>query len=531
MGKLWFGGKIYTLINEVDTVEAVYTEGGQVVKTGTFSELTNEFGKNIHSWHDLKGNVMIPGFVDSHLHMIGHGEKLLRLDLSQVDSAEEMKRLLIEKANESAPDEWIIGEGWNENNFSDRKIFHRDELDRIAPNNPMMLTRVCRHAILANSIAMDLAGITDETPDPEGGVIMRDNDGRATGYLLDKAQELVKDAMPEVSLSFLEKALTSSVDDLVSKGVTGGHSEDLNYYGGFTRTYKTFLNVINGTRKFRANLLVHHEVIEEMRKQGLGFGDGTEYVELGAMKLFADGALGGRTALLRIPYNDSPDTSGVAIHSVEGLEKLVQKARAHHMPVAIHVIGDLALEYAIDAIEKYPPPQGLRDRLIHTQVINQDLVDRLKQLPVILDIQPRFVASDFPWVMERLGEERMEWSFAWKTLIDSGVAVAGGSDAPIEPVDPLLGIHAAVTRKRPNDTHDGYYPKQKLSVYEAVCLFTKGSAFAIGKEKERGEIKEGMDADFTVLNRDIFTCDADLILRTKAVMTIIDETIQYCDLD
>lgn len=531
VGKLWFGGKIYTLINEGETVEAVYTEGGQVVKTGSFSELSNEFGERIVSWQDLKGNVMIPGFVDSHLHMIGHGEKLLRLDLSQVESAEEMKRLLIEKVNDSAADEWIIGEGWNENNFNDRKIFHRDELDAIAPNNPMMLTRVCRHAILANSIAMDLAGITNESPDPEGGVIMRDNDGRATGYLLDRAQELVKNAMPEVSLSFLEKALTSSVDDLVSKGVTGGHSEDLNYYGGFTRTYKTFLNVINSTRKFRANLLVHHEVIDEMRKQGLGFGDGTEYVELGAMKMFADGALGGRTALLNLPYNDSPETSGVAIHSREGLETLVKKARSHGMPVAIHVIGDLALEYALDAIEKHPPLLGLRDRLIHTQVVNQGLIDRLKQIPVVLDIQPRFVASDFPWVMERLGEERMKWSFAWKTLIANNIPVAGGSDAPIEPVDPLLGIHAAVTRKRPNETHNGYYPDQKLSVYDAVSLFTKGSAYAIGKEAERGEIKEGFDADFTVLNRDIFTCDPDHILDTKAVMTIIDESIEYNVLD
>ncbi|WP_347549280.1 amidohydrolase [Pseudalkalibacillus hwajinpoensis] len=527
MGTLWFGGKIYTLEHENDTVEAVYTENGRIKKVGTESELTELFGKDITAQHDLRGNVMIPGFVDSHLHMIGHGEKLLRLDLSQAESAEKMKRLLLDKVKNTGADEWIIGEGWNENNFMDRKIFHCDELDEIAPDHPMMLTRVCRHAILANSTALDLAGITDETPDPEGGVIMRDNDGRATGYLLDRAQELVKNAMPEVSIDFLEKALSSSVDDLVSKGVTGGHSEDLNYYGGFTRTYETFINVINGTRKFRANLLVHHEVIDAMRKQGLGFADGTEYVELGAMKIFADGALGGRTALLSHPYNDSPDTSGVAIHSIEGLTALVREARSHDMPVAIHVIGDLALEYAIKAIEQYPAPYGLRDRLIHTQVIREDLLKRLNQLSVVLDIQPRFVASDFPWVMERLGEERMAWSFAWKTLLESGVPIAGGSDAPIEPVDPLLGIHAAVTRKRPNETHEGYYPEQKLSVFEAVTLFTGGSAYAIGREAERGKIKENFDADFTVLDRDIFMCDPDLILNTKAVMTVIDESVAY----
>ncbi len=529
LGTLWFGGKIYTLDQENETVEAVYTEGGRIKKTGTEAELRSLFGSQINERRDLKGHVMIPGFVDSHLHMIGHGEKLLRLDLSQSQSAEEMKRLLLEKVSNASSDEWIIGEGWNENNFADRKIFHRDELDEISPNHPMMLTRVCRHAILANSIALDLAGITDETKDPEGGVIMRDSNGKATGYLLDRAQELVKNAMPEVSIGFLERALSSSVDDLVSKGVTGGHSEDLNYYGGFTRTYETFMNVINGKRKFRANLLVHHEVIDEMRRQGLGYGDGTEYVELGAMKIFADGALGGRTALLSHPYNDSPDTSGVAIHSIEGLTTLVREARTHDMPVAIHVIGDLALEYAIEAIEQFPAPYGLRDRLIHTQVVRPDLIDRLNQLSVILDIQPRFVASDFPWVMERLGEERMAMSFAWKTLLHSGIPIAGGSDAPIEPVDPLLGIHAAVTRKRPNDTHEGYYPEQKLSMFEAVSLFTTGSAYAIGREDERGKIMENYDADFTVLNRDIFACDSDLLLQTKAVMTVVNESVVYSD--
>ncbi|WP_318010756.1 amidohydrolase family protein [Bacillus sp. RAR_GA_16] len=185
MGTLWFGGKIYTLEHENETVEAVYTENGRIKKVGSKSELTMMFEKELTALHDLEGNVMIPGFVDSHLHMIGHGEKLLRLDLSEADSAEKMKKLLISKVSEASPNEWIIGEGWNENNFHDRKIFHRDELDEIAPHNPMMLTRVCRHAILANSIALTLAGITDETPDPEGGVIIRDNDGRATGYLLE----------------------------------------------------------------------------------------------------------------------------------------------------------------------------------------------------------------------------------------------------------------------------------------------------------------------------------------------------------
>ena len=202
----------------------------------------------------------------------------------------------------------------------------------------------------------------------------------------------------------------------------------------------------------------------------------------------------------------------MAVHTDEEIDALVALARNYGEAIAVHVIGDAAVEKALDAIEKHPVPEGKRDRLIHVNVLRDDLVERMEKLPVVLDIQPIFVSSDFPWVMDRLGEDRLDWAYAWKKLLDRGFICGGGSDAPIEEVDPLLGIYAAVTRRKPGETHEGYLPDEKLSRFEAVCLFTTGSAATIGKATVRGKIAVGYDADFTVLDKDLFEVDEEEIL-------------------
>jgi predicted amidohydrolase YtcJ len=527
MGTIWFGGKINTLRTENDQVEAIYVEDNKIKAMGKKNELLAQFTPN--EMIDLQGSVMFPGFVDSHLHLIGHGEKLIRLDLSNMSSSKEISEALHRKVAVARHGEWIIGEGLNENQLPDRKIFHCTELDEISSKHPLIVLRVCRHALIANSMALALAGITKDTVSPPGGVIVKDADGIPTGYLLDQAQELVKGVIPPVSTEYLETALRESIKDCHRQGLVGGHSEDLNYYGGFERTYQSFLKVVNeGVLRFKTNLLVHHEVVEEMDEKGIKYGEEHGDIEIGAMKIFADGALGGRTALLSQPYNDAPETSGVAIFQLPQLKELVKKARQFNMPVAIHAIGDLAFEYAIDAIEEFPPLEGQRDRIIHAQIIRRDLIERVKVLPIVLDLQPRFIASDFPWVIERLGTERMEYCYAWKTLLSEGIPCSGGSDAPIEPVNPLLGIHAAVARRKPEDNeHVTYYPEQRLTTYEAVKLFTSGSAYAINREHDRGMIEVGYDADFTILNRDILTIQTEDILKTNVMMTVVDGEIVY----
>ncbi|MDT8859383.1 amidohydrolase [Alkalihalobacillus sp. MEB130] len=527
MGTLWFNGTCFTMRKENESVSAIYIENGKIRALGNKDDLEERYGGNIEIKHDLQGKFLYPGFVDSHLHIIGHGEKLIRLDLSEVNEAAEMRTLLERNYKETKEDHWVFGEGWNENNFPDRKIFHRSELDEIAPDKPMFLTRICRHAALVNTKALELAGITKETKDPNGGVIVKDDKGEPTGFLLDTAADLVKEVIPGASDEYVKQALTVAIKDMFQVGLVGGHTEDLHYYGGFKQTFDQFLHVINGNEvKFRAHLLVHHEAVAEMEKEGYEIGEVTPFIELGAVKIFADGALGGRTAFLSDPYTDDPSTSGVAIHTEESLQQLVKKAREKNRAVAIHTIGDAALDMALTALERYPVKEG-RDRLIHVQVVDDSLLERMKKLNVILDLQPRFVASDFPWVMERLGEERIQQSFAWKTLLNSGLHCAGGSDAPIEPVDPLLGIHAAVARTRLGEQHEGYLPKQKLTPFEAVQLFTSGSAYAIEKERERGLLAEGFVADFTILDKNLFEIEPEDILHTNVMMTVVDNTIMY----
>ncbi|GAA0333016.1 amidohydrolase [Bacillus carboniphilus] len=525
MGTLWFGGSIYTMVSEGETVEAVYTSNGKVIETGRLSDLRSRYITEITHEYDLCGGMMIPGLVDSHMHLIGHGESLLRLDLTTTRSREELLEAIQQRAESSLEGQWIIGEGWDENNWLKADIPTSAELSAVSPNNPVMLKRTCRHAILVNEEALRLAGIDNNTPSPQGGVIEKDMNGTVTGYLKDQAQEIVYGILPKVDDLYLENALQTGIKSAWKLGLTGAHTEDLSYYGDFKTTYATFEKVINQyNMPFRAHLLVHHTVIDEWKEAGHDKPKDNPFIQFGAMKIFADGALGGRTALLSHPYADDPSTNGVAIHSKDELHALVQKARSFNLPIAVHTIGDLAFEQVLEAIEKYPTPDGTRDRFIHAQILRKELVERCKDLSVIFDIQPRFVASDFPWVLERVGTEHYDYLYAWKTLLRDGIALAGGSDAPIEPLSPLLGIHAAVTRTKPGDpTHQVFIPEECLSMYEAVSLFTKGSAYAENSESTFGMIEKGMRADFTVLHKDLFKASHDEILDTKVVMTVIDE--------
>ncbi|TGB04051.1 amidohydrolase [Halobacillus salinus] len=525
--ELWYGGKIYTMKKEGDWVEAVVTNEGVITATGDTQGLYQTYKEQIDEEHDLKGAVMYPGFTDSHLHIIGHGERLMRLDLSFMKSAEEVIQALKQHAEQLPAGEWIIGDGWNENQWEDKRIIHKDELDEISTDHPMMLTRVCRHALLANSRAIEMAGITKDTPDPQGGVIVRDDKGESTGYFHDQGQELIKDAMPEVTPQYLRKATELAVNDMHTYGLVGGHSEDLNYYGGFKKTLDAFTDIINEDRyKFRAHLLVHHGVIEDVDAHQLGFKKGTKYVELGALKIFSDGALGGRTAWLSEDYTDDPGNKGVAIHTEEGLASLIGEARKRQMPIAVHAIGDAAVEAVADEIANQPLETGERDRIIHAQILRPELIEKLKDLDVVLDLQPTFVASDFPWVMDRIGNVRLKTSYSWKTLLDAGIMCAGGSDAPIEEINPLLGIRAAVDRRATYD-NQVYQTEERLSVYEAISLYTKGSAQAIKKEDTQGIIEENYVADFTVLDRDLFALKPHELADATVTMTVVDGDVVY----
>ena len=530
MGTLWFNGRVYTMEKENDRIDAVYTKDGKIVGTGSLNEIKERYAGDISTEIDLKGHTMLPGLVDSHLHIVGHGESLLRLDLSAMNNRSAVLEALKQKCAATPAGKWIVAEGWNENEWPEPELILRDELDTISMEHPIVLKRICRHALVVNSRALNEAGITEAVEEPSGGVICRYDDGRLNGLFKEnQAQNLILDSLPGINQEYIERALREAIQDAYRLGLTGGHTEDLFYYNGFLPTYQAFQKVIEEEGLiFRANLLVHHEAFDRMREHGGFYRGGTRYVKFDAMKIFSDGSLGGRTALLSEPYVDQPDTNGVSIFSKEELAELVIKARRAGMPIAVHAIGDLAFEYVLDMIEAHPPKAGIRDRLIHAQIVRPDLLVRAARLPVIFDIQPAFVPSDFPWVEEKVSPNLLASSYAWKTYLDMGIICAGGSDAPIESLNPLMGIHAAVTRRKPFDgSSEVFGEEQQLSAFEAFSLYTKGSAAAIGLENQRGIIRAGYDADFTVFDKDVFNIEADELLTTQPVMTVIDGKVVY----
>ena len=362
MKTIWHNGKLYTMEREGETVDALLTENGEIIAVGTYDELKNEADNEI----DLKGAVLYPGFIDNHMHMIGHGTKLLSLDLSKAKSSEEMMDMLLNAHPDLKEDEWFIGEGWNENNFADKKIYTRHELDQVT-NSPMYLKRACRHAAIVNSKALELAGITKDTPDPEDGVIERDENGEPTGVLKEGPMDRVLQLIPEPTEEMLTKALAKSVDDLLSLGLTGAVTDDLGYYGDYRNPLQAFKNVIGEKKKFRAHLLRRSTVFTQLMEDKAEYNE--PWIEPGEMKFFIDGALGGSTALLSKPYADNPSTSGNAVLTDEEIDRNVATARKYGQAVAMHMIGDGAVEKGLDAIERHPAPVGKRDRLIHVNVL------------------------------------------------------------------------------------------------------------------------------------------------------------------
>ncbi|KGX89128.1 amidohydrolase [Pontibacillus litoralis] len=523
MGELWYGGTIYTMETKDCTVEAVFVNHGKIVATGKEKDLRKHYIDEQTVEYNLQGDVMYPGFVDSHLHIVGHGEKRMRLNLSYYTSVEALKQSLEQQIRQLKNGEWMIGEGWDENQWENPIPIHRRDLDEISMQHPIVLTRVCRHALVANSKALEIAGITCETEQPQGGKIEKDADG-LTGLLLDTAQQYIKDVMPICDRQYVEQAITIAIKDLWSNGLVGGHTEDLAYYGSFAKTYQAYLNAIGNSMKFRTHLLVHHNVVDDMQKTKHLHNH--PFVEFGAMKIFSDGALGGRTAWLREDYMDAPGQKGVAIHTKETLSMLVKKARKFQMPVAIHAIGDRAMELVVDVVSMYPNNSAMPDRIIHGQIMTERLYPLIANENIVIDIQPTFVASDFPWVIERIGINRLAHAYAWKSMLRHGISCAGGSDAPIEEINPLFGIQAAMARTSYHDQVT-YGEEQALSMFEAISLYTTGAAKAIGKQKVRGVIKPNYVADFTIFDRDLYTVSPGNLLQVQVSKTVVDGTIMY----
>lgn len=510
-------------------VQSVVVENGRFIDMGTTEAMVLQWGRNSTDVIDLAGNTVTPGLIDSHLHLSMVAEQEINLDLTGVKSKQEILNAIKDRASELQPGQWIIGGGWDENLFEDCTIPLLSELDYAAPNHPLLLTRVCQHAAVVNSKALEMSHYHQDISVPDGGsIILDETTGKPTGLLLDMAINLIKDHIPNHTYDSWKNAMRNTIKFAMEKGLTSVHSNDPLYLGGLKKTWKIYDELLNDERLgLRTNLLINHEFLDELREAGMYTGYGNHTLQIGAVKIFADGAFGRRTALLSQPYSDKPDHFGEAMYSLDQLYEIIQKARNLDMPVAVHTIGDQAVTNVLDVLDQFPAV-SYRDRLIHTQVVHDELMKRLVHRNRIVDIQPRFVVSDFPWVQKRLGEKRITHAYNWKSLIEAGVLCAGGSDSPIEPLDPILGIHAAVTRKKPREIHQGYMPNQKLAMKQAFQLFTEWGAYPTNEENLKGTISRGNFADMTVFSKDPFRMkDPDELLTMKIEMTIIGGEIKY----
>lgn len=526
---LLLNGNIYPSTNLQEKVEALYIENGRIAALGTNSDLKLQFQRTDVKSIDLDRAFVYPGLVDNHMHLPGHGMTLKMLDLSKAKSKQEMLDLVKARVNQTPEGEWVLGLNWNENLFDAPNIPTIQELDLLSQRHPIFLTRTCTHAYLANSAAFQRAGIHHGCSDPVGGAYGKDAKGQLNGLIYEKASIPFYDVQPKPNYEDKKDDVRQAIQHALSLGLTAAHTEDLRYIGDMDTLLRIYQELRDEGLFFRTNHLIYYPHLPELDELGMTAGDGDEWLRIGAVKIFSDGAIGGRTALLSQPYHDAPDTKGMAIHTQEEFNEITRQARKRNMPIAVHAIGDGGAEMTIRAMEAYPVQQAsrYRDRLIHAQVIRTDQIERLKKLHAAIDIQPRFVASDFPWVMDRVGEARYDYLYPWRTLLDSGIPCGGGSDAPIEPLDPLLGIHAAVTRRKPEEKHNGYLEKEKMSMIEAVRLFTLGSAQTATEENERGSISIGKFADLTVLDKDLFHHEPDEILDAKTVMTVVNGRIAY----
>lgn len=511
-----FNACIHTLDMQMPLASAVGVRDGRIVYVGddaTAREMLAPGGEAI----DLRGRGVIPGLNDAHLHFSWFAIGLQSVQ-AETATLDEVLARVAEFARRMPPGGWITGMGWNQN------VWHLTtsdgfptaaDLDRVAPEHPVALSAKSGHALWANSCALQLAGITASTPDPAGGQIVRDEHGQPTGILLEDAMELVDKVRPEPKPEQLAEMMQAAFPVAHRAGLTGIHDFD-----GPTAFAAYQLLHQRGELGLRVVKSIPREKLSHALELGLRSGFGDDLLRIGSVKLFADGALGPQTAWMIDPFEGSTGT-GIATLSEAEMAEDVRRANAAGLSCAIHAIGDRACRTVLDVYEEVGS-RALRNRIEHVQLLHPRDYARLGRLGVVASMQPIHATSDM-LIADKYWGGRSAGAYAWRTQLDAGAVLAFGSDCPVEKLDPLLGIHAAVTRRRADGSPgpQGWYPEQRLTVEEAVRGFAWGAAYAGGVEDQRGTLALGKLADFTVLDRDIFQIEPMEILETHVDATII----------
>lgn len=497
--------------------EAIAIKDEKIVAVGTNKQIKQWIGKQTKVMN-LDGKTVVPGFIDAHVHMRGFGRSLTWINLRGVISIREMQQLLRERTQKTQEGKWILGRGWDQERFKEKRYPTRWDLDEVALSNPVIFTRFCGHICVVNSKAFELAGITRDTVAPSGGQIDKDPEtGEPTGILRENAMDLVWNIVPEPSEQELTEMCALASQKAVEAGLTSVHW--LVHSPAEIRILQKLRK--EGKLPLRVYLVVPVEFLDCLIDAGLVTGFGDHMIKIGGIKILVDGSLGARTAALKQPYDDERSTKGMMLYSKRSLNGLILKAHKAGFQLAIHAIGDQTVDMALKALEKAfkeAPRENHRHRIEHASVLNESLIQRMKKLGVIASVQPHFVVSDF-WVEKRLGKTRARWTYPFKTLIKKGVLVAGGSDCPVEPISPLLGIYAAVNREM--------LPQERITVEEALRIYTINAAHASYEEKIKGSIEAGKLADLVVLSEDLRKIEPSEIKDVKVEMIIVGEKIVY----
>ena len=513
------GGRIFTVDHEHPWAEACAIRDGKFLAVGTNEEIRPLAGTRTRMI-DLDGRLVLPGFNDAHLHFSQGGFSLLGVDLRPArDEQDFVSRIRGEVARLPAG-EWIEGGNWDHEAWPSRRLPRKELIDPVSPRNPVFVERLDGHIAVANSLALKLAGITRDTPDPQGGAIERDpGTGEATGILKDNAMDLVQWVIPPPSPQKRERAIVTALEHANRLGVTSiqdnADSSDMAVYRKLLRQRRLSLRI---RAWYPADTLVDFE------KLGLGPDFGDPLLRIGTIKLFVDGSMGAGTALFFEPYADSPGTRGIAIHPQQELDALVAAIDRAGLQIAAHAIGDQANHWILDAFERAQQSNGRREarhRIEHAQVVKEDDVRRFADLGVIASIEPVHCIDDMHWAQKRIGE-RVRDAYRFRSFLRSGVHVAFGTDWDVEPLNPLLGLYAAVTREFiEGGPVGGWFPDEKISLEQAVECYTLGAAFAEFQEQVKGSIQKGKYADLVVLDRDIFRLPASDILKAQVDMTVV----------
>lgn len=516
-------GRIYTL-DAAGVVDSLVIREGRVAFAGRRGDIDPAPGEAIL---DLGGRAVLPGLVDGHAHLMSLATARLSVDVAHRGSEAEAAAVVQEAGARARPGEWLTGRGWDQTLWPGRRFPTRASLDRAAPGHPVALTRVDGHAIWASSAALAAAGITRHTGDPAGGIVVKDDAGEPTGLLIDAAQDLVRAVQPPPSEERFDQAVREAIAECLAAGLTGLHEmgADLRGLAAYRRL------VERGQFPFRNYVAVSgKKAWEHYREQGgESIGDGR--VVVGALKLWLDGALGSRGAALHAPYCDDPGNTGLLLVPPEEVERLAREATGRGFQICVHAIGDRANTLVLDAFERVlagaAPGAGHRMRVEHAQILAPADVPRFGALGVIASMQPTHCTSDMRWAAERLGPERLAGAYAWRSLLDSGAVIAGGSDFPVEEVNPFHGIHAAVTRRPRSGEEGGWQPEQRMTRAEAVRAFTTCNAYASRQEAELGSLAPGKRADLVVLSEDVFTCPEPRIGEIVPVLTLVGGEVAF----